>query len=252
MNLRVSAEDAGWSIREAAWSFEERVLWRGSDASREALERAGRILAPLQKLIQTRLTWPLSDALRARRPRTRAAVAASAATLALVAAGAGAMTAADHPASDPAARSAAIVGSPSTARVGHPVALQGVAPKFEAGNAPVPAPAPPKPSVPPAQVAWHFAQAFVTYEIGHSSKKTDEAFADTATKQLAKALAADPPRLPAHGKVPQARVLNVVLGAPAKDQLSASVSLVRLRAISELRLTLTKSGRAWRVAQVLG
>jgi hypothetical protein len=252
MKLRASAEDAGWTIREAAWDFEERVLWRGSDASRQALARAADVLAPLQRLIQTRLTWPLSDAWRERSARTRAAVAASAATLAIAAAGAGAIAAPDrHSSSPPAARSAAIVGSPAAPSAKH-VALQGVAPKFEPGHAPVPARAAPKPSAPPAQVAFRFAQAFVSYEIGHSSKRTGDVFSETASKQLAKALAADPPRLPSHGKVPQARVLNVVLGAPAKNQMTASVSLVRLRAISELRLTLTKSGREWRVAQVLG
>jgi hypothetical protein len=52
--------------------------------------------------------------------------------------------------------------------------------------------------------------------------------------------------------VPRARVLNVVMGAETKNQITASVSLVRLRAISELRLTLTKTGARWRVAQVLG
>jgi hypothetical protein len=101
-------------------------------------------------------------------------------------------------------------------------------------------------------VAWQFAQAFVGYEVGNSSKKTDTAFVATATKPLIKSLAADPPRLPSTGKVPQARVLNVVLGTAGKQQVTASVSLVRLRAISEVRLTLTKTGDEWRVAQVLG
>ena len=54
---------ASWTIREAAWGFEERVLWPGSDAARGAIERAGRAMQPLQRLIQTRLTWPLGDAL---------------------------------------------------------------------------------------------------------------------------------------------------------------------------------------------
>ena len=101
-------------------------------------------------------------------------------------------------------------------------------------------------------MAWDFAQAFVAYEVGRSSKATDAAFADTAAKQLGKALASDPPRLPSHGKVPKARVLNVVLGTASKQQVTASVSLVRLRAISELRLTLTRDEGQWRVAQVLG
>ena len=43
-----------------------------------------------------------------------------------------------------------------------------------------------------------------------------------------------------------------MLGAAGKEQVTASVSLVRLRAISEVRLTLTKTGDEWRVAQVLG
>src|SRR5438034_11788048 len=91
MNIRVSAEDAGWTIREAVWGFEERVLWKGSDATRHALE-------PLQRLVQTKLTWPLGDAFRGRSRATRAAIAASAATVALAAAAAGAVTAPDHPA----------------------------------------------------------------------------------------------------------------------------------------------------------
>jgi hypothetical protein len=57
MNIRVSADNAGWSIREAAWGLEEKVLWRSGDATRNALE-------PIQRLIQTRITWPLSDVLK--------------------------------------------------------------------------------------------------------------------------------------------------------------------------------------------
>jgi hypothetical protein len=249
--MRFRAEQAGWTIREAAWGLEERVLWRGGDATRGALERAGRTIAPLQKLIQTRLTWPLSDAYRARGAWTRGVLAASAVALAVAAGGAGAIISADHSSSTPAP-----VATPTVvpSKVSGTPALQGVTPQFKTGDAPaVPAPQPPgKASAPPEQVAWEFAQAFVGYEVGKPDKKVDQVFADTATKQLAKALATDPPRLPAKGKVPRARVLNVVLGTAAKNQVSASVSLVRLRAISELRLTLTKTGDQWRVAQVLG
>src|SRR5829696_3324782 len=249
MNLRVSAEQAGWSIREAAWGFEERVLWRGSDATHEALTRGGRAISPLQKLIQTRLTWPLSDAYRARGRKTRAAIAASTAALAVAAGVGGGIMAAGHatPASTPQAAPAA-VASPAGSDT---IVLQGVTPRFESGHVPVPAQPPAKPSTPAAEVAWDFAQAFVGYEVGRSGERTAQVFAETATKQLSKALAADPPRLPAKGKVPRARVLNVVLGSRTKTQVSASVSLVRLRAISELRLMLTKTGDEWRVAQVL-
>jgi hypothetical protein len=252
MGLRVSAQQAGWTIREAAWGLEERVLWRGSDATHEALHRAGRTIAPLQKLIQTRLTWPLSDAYRSRGGKTRRAVAASTAALALAAGAAGGIAAAHHSTTQsaaPAPAAAAIAPRPAPDKL----VLQGAPPQFQPGHATVPPPAPPaKPAEPAAQVAWDFAQAFVGYEVGRSGRRTEQVFADKATKPLAKTLAADPPRLPAKGKVPRARVLNVVLGDSTKNQVTASVSLVRLQAISELRLTLTKTRGGWRVAQVLG
>ena len=253
MNLRVSADHAGWSIREAAWSFEERVLWRGSDAARAALERAGRPARPLQRLIQTKITWPLSDAYRARGRKTRAALAATAAMFAVAAAVAGGITAADHASTQPAVSPLAPV-SAATPQGSDTLALQGVTPQFQPGqtSSPPPPARAPKPTEKPAQVAWDFAQAFVAYEVGRSDKATEAAFADSATKPLAKALQSDPPRLPASGKVPKARVLNVVLGDAGKQQVTASVSLVRLRAVNELRLTLTRDGREWRVAQVLG
>jgi len=251
MNLRISADQAGWSIREAAWGLEERVLWRGSDAARAARDRAGRATEPLQRLIQTRLAWPLSDAYRARGRKTRAALAASAATLVVAAGAAGAITAPDH---GSAAHRVASLPAPiaKSAPASDSLVLKGVTPHFQPGPAPsAPAPAA-KPTEKPAEVAWDFAQAFVTYEVGSSGKETASTFASTATKPLAKALKADPPRLPASGRVPKARVLNVVLGTASKQQVSASVSLVRLRAVSELRLTLTRTNDEWRVAQVLG
>ncbi len=47
MSIKLSTEDARWGVREAAWSFEERVLWRASDASRSAIRRALRAIQPL-------------------------------------------------------------------------------------------------------------------------------------------------------------------------------------------------------------
>jgi hypothetical protein len=251
MNLRASTEDASWTIREAAWGLEERVLWRGSDVTRRALARAGRPMQPLQKLIQTRLTWPIADALSERSRRSKAAIAAGVTAVAIVAAAGGAISVGDHSSAHQSVPAAASVAAqPHAASL---TALQGVTPHFQAGHA---TPAPPQPpteaAAPPAQVAWQFAQAFVGYEVGNSTKKTDATFAATANKPLVKSLSADPPRLPSSGKVPQARVLNVVLGTASKQQVTASVSLVRLRAISEVRLTLTKTDNAWRVAQVLG
>ena len=263
MKIRLSADHAGWSIREAAWGIEERVLWRGSDATRGALDRASRTLQPLQKLIQTRLTWPLGDAYRARGRATRRVLSGSATAIAIAAAAAGGVIASGQSSQDrppTALPPASVTPVPLAANA---EVLQGVTPQFQSGHAAPPPPTPPStkppapgtpvaPAAPASDVAWQFAQAFVAYEVGHSNKKTDAAFEATATKQLAKALAADPPRLPANGKVPRARVLNVVLASGTKTQVTASVSLVRLRAISELRLTLTRSGANWRVAQVLG
>jgi hypothetical protein len=251
VNLRYGAEDVGWAIRQAAWDLQEKVLWRGSDVTREALAGAADGMRPLQRLIKTRLTWPLANALSERSHNTRMAMAAGAATLAIAAAGTGAITAADHPsANDSVAVAASATAAPHNSSL---TALRGVAPSIPAGHAaPAPVQPPTKASAPPEQVAWQFAQAFVGYEVGKSSKKIDSAFAATSTKPLVKSLGADPPRLPSSGKVPQARVLNVVLGAAGKEQVTASVSLVRLRAISEVRLTLTKTNDEWRVAQVLG
>src|SRR5262245_15772986 len=251
MNIRVSAEDASWSIREAAWGFEEKVLWKGGDAAREALGGASERFAPLQRRIQTKLTWPLGDAYRARGRATRRAIATGAVGVALVAAGAGALSAAGGGETAPT-ESLPVAAVASATPTGDALVLQGVAPEFQAGSEPVPAAPVGKPSAPPARVAWQFSQAFVAYEVGRSSEKTTEAFAATASPQLAKALAKDPPRLPANTKVPQARVLNVVLGETTKTQITVSVSLVRMRAVSELRLTLQRDGRDWRVVQVLG
>ena len=254
-----TADQAGWSIREAAWSFEERVLWRGTDVARSGLDRVVRATEPLQRLIQTRLSWPLADAYRTRGRKARAAIAGSALALAVAAGTVGAVMAPDgSPGADKTASARSPLPIAAAGRASNALVLQGVTPQFhqtdaEASTAKPTPPAPAaKPTEKPAQVAWDFAQAFVSYEVGRSGKKTATAFADAATKQLAKALKADPPRLPAGGKVPKARVLNVVLGTATKQQVTASVSLVRLRAISELRLTLTRAGADWRVAQVLG
>ena len=163
MNLRVSAQRAGWSIREASWGFEERVLWRGSDATQEVRERAERAVAPLQKLIQTKVTWPLSDAYRARGRKTRAAIAASTAALALAAGVAGGITAVQHSTTETAAPVPTVaVTPPAISATPDTLVLQGIEPKFQPGHASVPPPASPaKPAEPAAQVAWDFAQAFV-------------------------------------------------------------------------------------------
>jgi len=138
MDIRLSAEDARWSIREAAWGFEERVLWRGTDAAERAAERAADKLAPLQCLIQTKLAWPLADFLRDRGEVARTALATSAVAVAL-ASGAGGAIAASHQ------QGAEHAATPTPLKAGSVVpessapALQGVLPQFQVGHAQVPA-----------------------------------------------------------------------------------------------------------------
>jgi hypothetical protein len=278
MNIKASAEDAGWTIREAAWELEERLLWRGSDAAsrvlgareeatdraldlaEEAAFRASRAVAPLQRLIQTKVTWPLSDALRERGTAARAGIATAAAATAIAAGVAGATVGAPgaSPVPPPDTSAATNAAAPLVQTASAPTVLQGPAPAIELGDATVkpPPPAPaaaPTTAEPPARVAWRFAQAFVLYEVGKSDAKIAATFAETAQPALANSLAVSPPRLPDGTKVPEARVLNVVLADRTKKQVIASVSLARLRAVSEVRMTLAQSDKGvWRVAQVLG
>jgi hypothetical protein len=274
MSIRTSAETAGWSIREAAWDLEERVLWRGSDAARDVLERgrpaaerardlaeeaadrAQEAVEPLQRLVQTKLTWPLGDALRERSMAARAGLAGAAAATAIAAGVAGATlgTPADTPDSFTADNPpvAPVVQTASSEQV-----LQGTAPPIETGEVGIKAPPPPpaaeQPDDPPSRVAWNFANAFVLYEVGKSDSQTTATFEQTADPALAKSLALSPPRMPSGTKVPEARVLNVVLADRTKKQVTASVSLARLRAVSEVRLTLTHTDEdGWKVVQVLG
>ena len=106
----------------------------------------------------------------------------------------------------------------------------------------------------PLKVANNFANTFVSYEVG--KKGAAKKFKKTATKELAKVLAADPPRQPANGTVPEATVLNVVKGPKEGGKLGVSVALLRLGTSSELRLSLEQAGKGkdkqWLVSEVLG
>jgi hypothetical protein len=254
VNLKLSAEDAGWTVREAAWGLEEKVLWRGSDAAKRALARTRQSTAPIQRLIETNLTWPLADFLRQRGTAARAGIAAAAVAAALTAGIAGANLAPDHDPAEP--NTATRLASATAAATAAVPVLQGAAPDFEVGDAKVAAAAAAAPvalpSAPPAKVAFQFADAFVRYEIGKLDERTASGFAATATPPLAKSLSEEPPRLPAGTKVPEAKVLNVVLADRTPEQITASVSMVRLRTISEVRLTLQRTEDGWRVSGVLG
>lgn len=102
-------------------------------------------------------------------------------------------------------------------------------------------------------VASDFASAFVLYETGDSDPDVRQAFGETATPALAKALLRRPPRLPANVEVPKAKVVNVV-PAPSRGGIyPVSVSLLRVGLTSELRLEMEKrKADGWRVTNVLG
>lgn len=111
----------------------------------------------------------------------------------------------------------------------------------------------PVPAGPAAmKVARRFSEAFVFYEIGERRARAKTVFGETASPQLAEALGERPPRQPADGEVPKARVLNLVPGPRAGRAYTVSVSLLRLGLTSELRLELNRKKGQWLVTDVRG
>lgn len=111
----------------------------------------------------------------------------------------------------------------------------------------------PVPAGPAAmKVARRFSEAFVFYEIGQRPARAMTVFGETATPELATALAERPPRQPATTQVPKAKVLNLVPGPRSGKAYTVSASLLRVGTISELRLQLAKQAGAWRVTDVRG
>ena len=113
-------------------------------------------------------------------------------------------------------------------------------------------------------VAREFAGAFVLYETGQDTAKVKATFEKTATPDLAQALLKRPPRLPANVKVPQAKVLNIVVGPKRGETYTLSVALLRVGVTSELKLDMQKKSSGggpskagvthsrWVVTDVLG
>lgn len=102
-------------------------------------------------------------------------------------------------------------------------------------------------------VARDFAGAFVLYETGETDSTVRQAFGETATPSLARALLKRPPRLPANVEVPQGKVVNIVSAPSHGEVYPVSVSLLRVGLTSELRLDLEQQkGEGWRVTNVLG
>jgi hypothetical protein len=290
MQIKITAEDAGWSVREAAWNLEERLLWRTSDAARSRVRRfAGHLrelvirafvrsrlavrnllngplqrvtlrvramLVPVRRVVETKVVWPLAD-----RWDEHGLIARSGAVALVGAAAVAALMVGVNlsrgPASSPQASGDTIAATaPVDMTAAQPTTLEGVAPQFApagAGAGPVPEAAPEPTGPGPAAVAWRFSQAFVDYEIGRTGTKTGQTFAETASPDLAKALSEDPPRLPNGTPVPAARVLNVVLANEQAKSVVASVSLLRVGTVSEVKLTLTRAeDNTWKVSEVLG
>ena len=102
-------------------------------------------------------------------------------------------------------------------------------------------------------VAREFAQAFVVYETAGEKETFKAGFDATATAQLTKALLQRPPRQPADGKVPKAKVVNVVAGPSKGKARTVSVSLLRVGVTSELRIEMEQGvDKKWQVTNVLG
>jgi hypothetical protein len=267
-------ERATWPLRRLIWRIEEKVFWPLADALRGRGEHA----APIE----------LGGERPRRRPDLRialatvggAAVVGIGIAALIVGTGGGSATT-----TAPLGAGAIATGTPPPASVGakagtaDPNHLQGVTPDFKAAAKATPPQASAKTqaetqtsplqgtnskpsSIPPGvaddaaalQTAQDFAGAFVLYEVGRTNPKVKKTFAQTATPGLVKALKARPPRQPGSVKVPKAKVQNVVLSTPQdKGRLiEASVSLLRLGALSELRLTLTHRHGAWAVSEVRG
>jgi hypothetical protein len=111
----------------------------------------------------------------------------------------------------------------------------------------------PVPAGPAAmKVARRFSEAFVSYEVGERRARAETVFTETATPQLAEALAERPPRQPQGSEVPRARVVNLVPGPRAGRAYTVSVSLLRVGLTTELRLELRRNRAAWLVTDVRG
>lgn len=258
-----------------------------ADIATEALDG---LRWPFQRLawaVEDRVVWPIQDLTGGWDRRGRAAMAAGLVLAAGVAAAAGAVwagegTTAKAPEVSGGAALAARQAEPQAAPKPTGPVLRGAAPVFgvatggaAAKSATESAPASASTSASGSGggaaesgasgaapksldakltgVARRFAEAFVLYEIGLEESEVRKAFDGVATPGLAKALSNRPPRQPAEVDVPRARVLNVVLGPRrGRSFRSASISLLRVGSISELRVDLRRTRSGWLVSDVRG
>lgn len=274
-----AVRSAAWPARRAAWAIEERLVWGGADAARAA---AGEIGWPIERLgwaLRRNVVWRVQDWFRAWGPIARAIFVLALLWIGFVAC-LTVVRIADKRDSDRRPEAVALTAgravgaAPSAARGAAPApVLHGAAPTFtpaehESGARPAvsadAAAAAPGPSarvavpnsrrapVAALRVAHRFAAAFVVYEVGKVDHQIRRVLRATATAPVIRALAERPPRQPAAVDVPEARVLNVVPGPRHGPNLSVSVSLLRLRATSELRLQMERTSDGWLVSDVRG
>ena len=255
--LRATAEEIRWRARwrahDAAVVVEEDVVWKSADAVRDLAERTadspvGRGAGRVRALVDRRLIWPLTDRLSEQSDLARTAIGTALVALSFAAAYGGAVIAGGGGSATAEEPMTVVEATGATGDT-----LEGVSPNFTSthtGGAEA-AKAEKRPSHPIGRTAWDFAQAFVLYEVGKADDAADD-FERLATPALAASLKESPPRLPADVKVPEARVLNVVVGEPDGKLVDASVSMVRLQAVSELRLTLKLEQDSWRVKEIRG
>jgi hypothetical protein len=277
----------GLDIEAVAWDWGRSV----GTAARRLAAGAAPLKDPLARavwFVEHKLLWPLQDRADGRLPHVSGQLAGTAAVVALAI---GVVTLAvvslqgEEEPSRLAAQPAPIVAAPTTASttttpVAGPV-LRGAPPSFDvegAGIADVAtddtiasdaeeglasasgesetattSSSKPVPAGPAAmKVARRFADAFVHYEVGEDEDRAEEVFAETATPQLASALAERPPRQPATVEVPQARVLNLVPGPRRGRTYTVSASLLRVGTTSELRLEMKKRNGNWLITDVRG
>ena len=277
-------ERATWPLRKLVWKIEEKVVWPIADVlswrprrqrirveapPAPAEARGGEVDAPSgarpAPLAIRRLGAPVRDVSVVL--ATVAVAAGAGIAIAMLVDSSGGTSVSRPPAQDAASQ----VGIPSpqaSAESGGSATLEGAPPDFrsapQAGTQEQVSPTEATNSKPSSisagaagttgamETARDFAGAFVLYEVGESGKEVRQTFARTATPSLATALRDRPPRLPEGVKVPSAKVQNVVLGARHGNEMDASVSLLRLGDLSELRLTLIRRDGRWAVSEVRG
>jgi hypothetical protein len=258
--LRRVVELAKWPLERIAWTVERLVVWplqeraagRGPSVPRGSLAPAAAIVAGLVVLgiVLTTGSGSSSRVVLSAAPTTAApepAVSLPETTSGAVLHGAP-PTLGLGPGNDLASASGAAGDDSLAALGGGDAATQAPAETGATTSSGKPVPAGPA----AMRVARRFAEAFVFYEIGRREGRAETVFEETASPALAEALVERPPRLPASGRVPKAKVLNLVPGPRSGRAYTVSVSLLRIGVTSELRLEMKKSAGNWAVTDVRG